>query len=200
MTTITECQLALNEKQTLLQTSHFHVLLFEISVELFQGSISTQFLGPAGGVLAMLGVIASPITSGDTAFRSARRTIADAINFEQGPIAKRLILSVPLFIIGFALTKIDFNNIWRYFKWSNQTLAMIVLWASAAYLVKQGKSHWMASLPATFMTAASITYIMQASEGFKLASSIAYPVGAIAAFAAMLFFINKTRVQVATAE
>jgi carbon starvation protein CstA len=163
-------------------------------------TISTQLLGPVGGVLAMLGVIACPITSGDTAFRSARLTIADAINFEQGPIAKRLLLSAPLFIVGFALTKIDFNIIWRYFAWSNQTLAMIVLWASAAYLVKQGKSHWMASLPATFMTAVSITYIMQAPEGFKLASSIAYPVGAIAAVAAMVLFIYKSRVQVATAK
>jgi len=77
---------------------------------------------------------------------------------------------------------------------------MIVLWASAAYLVKQAKSHWMASLPATFMTAVSITYIMQAPEGFKLASSIAYPVGAIAAVAAMVLFIYKSRVQVATAK
>lgn len=163
-------------------------------------TISTQLLGPVGGVLAMLGVIACPITSGDTAFRSARLTIADAMNYEQGPVAKRLLLSLPLFVVGFALTKIDFNIIWRYFAWSNQTLAMIVLWASAAYLVKQAKSHWMASIPATFMTAVSITYIMQAPEGFKLASSIAYPVGAIAAVAVMGFFVYKSRVQVATAK
>ena len=159
-------------------------------------TISTTLLGPVGGILAMLGVIACPITSGDTAFRSARLTIADAMNFEQGPINKRLLLSLPLFVVGFALTRIDFNIIWRYFAWSNQTLAMIVLWAAAAYLVKMGKSHWMTSLPATFMTAVSITYIMQAPEGFKLATSISYPVGAAAAILALGFFIYKSRVEV----
>lgn len=163
-------------------------------------TISTTLLGPVGGVLAMLGVIACPITSGDTAFRSARLTIADAMSFEQGPIKKRLLLSLPLFVVGFALTRIDFNIIWRYFAWSNQTLAMIVLWAAAAYLVKMGKSHWMTSLPATFMTAVSITYIMQAPEGFRLATSIAYPVGAAAAILALGFFIFKSKAEVVPAK
>ena len=154
-------------------------------------TISISLLGPVGGVLAMLGVIACPITSGDTAFRSARLTIADAVNYEQGPIKNRLILALPLFAVGFGLTRIDFNIIWRYFAWSNQTLAMIVLWAAAAYLVKNNKSHWMASIPATFMSAVSVTYILQAPEGFKLSTAISYPVGAIAAVAAMAFFLIK---------
>lgn len=161
-------------------------------------TISTTLLGPVGGVLAMLGVIACPITSGDTAFRSARLTIADAMKFEQGPIQKRLTLAIPLFIVGFVLTRIDFNIIWRYFAWSNQTLAMIVLWAAAAYLVKEGKSHWITSLPATFMTAVSITYICQAPEGFKLPTTIAYPVGALAAIAAIAFFLVKANRKHAT--
>ncbi|HEY8362456.1 MAG TPA: carbon starvation protein A, partial [Tissierellaceae bacterium] len=147
--------------------------------------ISISLLGSVGGVLAMIGVIVCPITSGDTAFRSARLTIADALNFDQGPIKKRLVLSVPLFVIGFILTRIDFNIIWRYFAWSNQTLAMIALWAGAVYLVKNGKAHWMASIPATFMTAVSATYILQAPEGFKLSTSIAYPVGAVVAIGAI---------------
>jgi len=154
-------------------------------------TISTSLLGPIGGVLAMLGVIACPITSGDTAFRSARLTIADAMKFDQVPLNKRLMLSLPLFAVGFALTKIDFNIIWRYFAWSNQTLAMIVLWAAAAYLVTEHKSHWMASIPATFMTAVSATYLMQAPEGFKLSTTIAYPVGLIVALAAIAFFLMK---------
>ena len=154
-------------------------------------TISTSLMGPIGGVLAMLGVIACPITSGDTAFRSARLTIADAMKFEQGSINKRLLISLPLFAVGFALTKIDFNIIWRYFAWSNQTLAMIVLWAAAAYLVKEHKSHWMASIPATFMTAVSATYLMQAPEGFKLSTTIAYPVGLIVALAAIVLFLIK---------
>lgn len=153
--------------------------------------ISISLLGSVGGVLAMIGVIVCPITSGDTAFRSARLTIADALNFDQGPIKKRLVLSVPLFVIGFILTRIDFNIIWRYFAWSNQTLAMIALWAGAVYLVKNGKAHWMASIPATFMTAVSATYILQAPEGFKLSTTIAYPVGAVVAIGAFVFFLTK---------
>lgn len=156
-------------------------------------TISTSLLGPIGGVLAMIGVIICPITSGDTAFRSARLTIADAVKFDQGPIKKRLTLAIPLFVIAFGLTRIDFNIIWRYFAWSNQTLAMIVLWAAAAYLVKNNKSHWMTSIPATFMTAVSVTYLLQAPEGFKLSTTIAYPVGAIAAVAALVFFIMKIK-------
>ena len=154
-------------------------------------TISTSLMGPIGGVLAMLGVIACPITSGDTAFRSARLTIADAMKFEQGSLSKRLMLTIPLFAVGYALTKIDFNIIWRYFAWSNQTLAMIVLWAAAAYLVKEHKSHWMASIPATFMTAVSATYLLQAPEGFKLATTIAYPIGLIVAIAAIVLFLIK---------
>lgn len=156
-------------------------------------TISISLLGPIGGVLAMLGVIACPITSGDTAFRSARLTIADAINYDQGPINKRLMLALPLFVVAFGLTRIDFNIIWRYFAWSNQTLAMITLWAAAAYLVKNGKSHWTTSIPATFMTAVSATYLLQAPEGFKLSTTIAYPVGAAIAIGAIAFFLAKVK-------
>jgi carbon starvation protein CstA len=154
-------------------------------------TISNSLLGPVGGLLAMLGVIAAPITSGDTAYRSARLTIADAVGYGQEPIKNRLALAIPIFIVGFGLTRIDFNIIWRYFAWSNQTLAMIVLWASAAYLVKNEKSHWLASLPAAFMTAVSVTYIMMAPEGFKLSSSISYPVGLVVAVGALIYFIMK---------
>lgn len=157
--------------------------------------ISQSLLGPIGGVLAMLGVIACPITSGDTAYRSARLTIADCVNYEQGPIKNRLLLAIPIFVVGFILTRIDFNIIWRYFAWSNQTLAMIVLWASAAYLVANKKMHWIASAPATFMTAVSITYILQAPEGFKLPTAISYPVGIAAAVLALLLFLVKIKGQ-----
>lgn len=156
-------------------------------------TISNSLLGPIGGLLAMLGVVAAPITSGDTAFRSARLTIADAMKYEQGPIKKRLTLALPLFVIAFGLTRIDFNIIWRYFAWSNQTLAMIVLWAASAYLVKNGKSHWMTSIPATFMTAVSATYLLQAPEGFKLSTTIAYPVGVVIAIGAIAFFLVKAK-------
>ncbi len=151
--------------------------------------ISNTLLGKFGGALAILGVIACPVTSGDTAFRSARLTIADFLNYKQGPIKNRLFLTIPLFIIGFALTKIDFNVVWRYFAWSNQTLAMIVLWAAAMYLAIKKQFHWIATVPATFMTAVSITYILIAPEGFKLPASFAYPAGLAAAAGALALFL-----------
>lgn len=156
-------------------------------------TISTSLLGKAGGVLAMIGVIAAPITSGDTAFRSARLNIADAIENDQSVIKNRLALAAPLFLICFGLTRIDFEVVWRYFSWSNQTLAMIVLWTSAVFLVTENKSHWMASIPAFFMTAVSATYILQAPEGFSLSTTIAYPVGAVIAVATMAYFLIKIK-------
>jgi carbon starvation protein CstA len=99
--------------------------------------ISSTILGKVGGVLALLGVVACPITSGDTAFRSARLAIADSIGLKQDKPKNRYMVAVPLFAVGIALTMMDFSIIWRYFSWANQTLAMIVLWASAAYLAKK---------------------------------------------------------------
>ena len=157
-------------------------------------TISIALLGKFGGALAILGVVACPVTSGDTAFRSARLTIADFLNFKQGPIKNRLAVTLPLFAIGFVLTRIDFNILWRYFAWSNQTLAMVVLWAAAMYLALRKQIHWIATVPATFMTAVSITYILAAPEGFKLPYSIAYPAGivvAIGALAVFLIAVNK---------
>lgn len=155
-------------------------------------TISNSLLGKVGGALAILGVVACPITSGDTAFRSSRLIVADLLHYEQGPIKNRLAISIPLFVVGFILTKINFDIIWRYFAWSNQTLAMIVLWTAAAYLAKNKKLHWMASIPATFMTAVSVTYILVAPEGFKLSASIGYPIGIVAALVALVLFFNKS--------
>lgn len=155
-------------------------------------TISSSLLGTVGGFLAILGVVACPITSGDTAFRSARLTIADSVGFGQGQAKSRILLSIPLFAVGFLLTRIDFNIIWRYFAWSNQALATIVLWTTAVYLVKNRKLHWIATIPATFMTAVSVTYILQAPEGFKLSTSISYPVGIITALAVVIFFFINT--------
>ena len=151
--------------------------------------VSVQLLGALGGVLAVLGVVACPITSGDTAFRSARLTIADVFKINQTPIVNRFAIALPLFAVGYWLTTINFQIVWRYFAWSNQTLAMLMLWAAAVYLKKMGKLHWICTAPATFMTAVSITYILQAPEGFGLATSISYPVGALAAVLALAYFM-----------
>jgi len=155
--------------------------------------VSISLLGKVGGVLAILGVVACPITSGDTAFRSARLTIADTFKFDQGPIKNRFLISLPLFVVGFILTKMDFAIIWRYFGWSNQTLATIVLWTAGMYMVTIGKKHWMATVPATFMTAVCTSYILIAPEGFKLSQGISYSVGIIAAIAAMGIFLMAAK-------
>jgi len=128
--------------------------------------ICNSLLGKIGGLLAVFGVVAAPITSGDTAFRSARLTIADSLNFSQKSIGKRLLITLPLFAVGFLLTQVNFAIIWRYFGWANQTLATVVLWTAAMYMVHKGRSHWFISLPATFMTAVITTYILIAPEGF----------------------------------
>lgn len=128
--------------------------------------ISNSVLGKVGGALAILGVVACPITSGDTAFRSARLTIADAISYKQGPILNRFVIAIPLFVVGVALCFIDFNILWRYFSWSNQTLATIALWAATKYLANNGKNYKIALIPAMFMTVVVTSYIIIAPEGF----------------------------------
>ena len=153
--------------------------------------ISNSLLGKLGGALALLGVVAAPITSGDTAFRSARLIVADFLNFKQGPIKNRLIISVPLFAVGFGLTLVDFAVIWRYFAWSNQTLAVFVLWAITVYLAQEKKFYWITLLPALFMTTVTISYLFFAPEGFGLSYMISLSVGLIAALvAAVLFFLK----------
>ena len=150
--------------------------------------ISTGMLGTVGGILAVVGVIACPITSGDTAFRSARLILAEITGLDQKKIRNRLLITVPLLGLGAVLTQLDFNVLWRYFSWSNQTLAMISLWVATAYLIKRGGKPYtslLTALPAAFMSAVSLTYILMAKEGFRLSGSVAYPAGIV--FAAALF-------------
>ena len=161
--------------------------------------ISEKMLGSIGGVLAIVGVVVCPITSGDTAFRSARLILAEWTKLDQKKIKFRLLITIPLLGVSAVLTQLDFNVLWRYFSWSNQTLAMIALWVATSYLVKNNK-HKVASLltavPATFMTAVSVTYILVAKEGFKLSTAIGYPVGITAAvilFATYLVLMNLNR-------
>ncbi|MDY0190235.1 MAG: carbon starvation protein A [Desulfuromonas sp.] len=151
--------------------------------------ISIGLLGPFGGLLAVIGVIILPISSGDTAFRSARLIIADFLNMEQRQAGRRLLLAVPLFIVGFLVSKAEFGVIWRYFGWANQTLATIVLWTAAAYLIKQGKLHWIATLPATFMTAVAATYLGYAPIGFGLPLQAASYIGLGVAILCFITFI-----------
>lgn len=158
--------------------------------------ISNSLLGKFGGLLALLGVVAAPITSGDTAFRSARLIVADFLKYGQGPIKNRLFVSVPLFAIGLLLTQMDFSVIWRYFAWSNQTLAMIVLWTITIYLAQQRKFYWITLLPALLMTAVTSTYLLFAPEGFSLSKEISYSAGAFVTLAALVgFFVYAQKIK-----
>ncbi len=122
-------------------------------------NICSTTMGKVGVVLAMLGVIACPITSGDTAFRSARLTLADWFKIDQKNWKKRLALAAPLLLLGYLVCQLDYTTVWNYFASTNQILAMIVLWTAAMYLVKNGKSPWIAVVPATFMSAVTMTCV-----------------------------------------
>ena len=156
--------------------------------------ISTGMLGAVGGLLAIVGVIACPITSGDTAFRSARLILSEMFHLNQKPIKNRLVVTIPLLGVAAVLTQLDFNVLWRYFSWSNQTLAMISLWVATAYLLKTHANKMtslVTALPAAFMSAVSMTYILMANEGFKLGAGVGYPVGCVFAAACFAFYLTK---------
>ncbi|PKQ60672.1 carbon starvation protein A [Labilibaculum filiforme] len=124
--------------------------------------ICNTWLGKIGAVFAIVGVIACPITTGDTAFRSARLIIADIFNYKQKSIKNRLLVSIPLFTLGFILSQLEFATIWKYLGLSNQILSMVMLWTAAMYLAKNGKNHLLLSVPALFMTAICFTYLLVA--------------------------------------
>ncbi len=130
--------------------------------------ICHTWMGRIGAVLAVLGVVAAPITSGDTAYRSARLIVADFLHMDQHRIWKRLLLAVPLFVISGLLVFVDFDVLWRYFAWFNQTLATCFLWTATVWLAQRGKCYWIALLPSLFMTVVCSTYILAAPEGFRL--------------------------------
>lgn len=165
-------------------------------------SVSMKWLGVVGGILAVLGVVVAPITSGDTAFRSARLIIADYMNLDQKPILKRLAICIPLFLLASLLLWFNvededgFNVIWRYFGWANQTLAAFALWTATAYLSKntKGVRYLVALIPAAFMTAVCVTYICVASIGLNLPLTWNWPIG-IAVFVLSLakFFLLRRR-------
>ena len=127
-------------------------------------TISRTTLGIAGGILAILGVVAAPITSGDTAFRSARLIIADLFGIEQKSKLKRLYISVPLFAVGVAITFVDFDVLWRYFSWTNQALAVVVLWSIVVWLAREGRNVWVALPAAMFMTFVCSSFVFVSGQ------------------------------------
>ncbi|MCL1037744.1 carbon starvation protein A [Shewanella corallii] len=124
---------------------------------------STGLLGVVGGFMAVLGVIVLPITSGDTAFRSARLILSEFFKLPQNELPKRLILALPLFALGGILTQVDFGIIWRYFGVANQATAVLMLWTASAYLLRHNKLHWICTVPAMFMTTVVISFLLSSA-------------------------------------
>lgn len=153
-------------------------------------AICQDWLGTAGAVLAILGVVAAPITSGDTAFRCARLIAADFLHYRQNSILRRLVISLPLFVIAAVLMNINFDILWRYFAWFNQTLSIFTLWAVTVWLVRKGKAFYVTLFPALFMTAVCTTYILVAPEGFGLSYVLSCAVGGGVAVLLLGMFMN----------
>ena len=158
--------------------------------------ICKSWLGKVGAVIAVIGVVVCPITSGDTAFRSLRLTIADFLKSDQKPIMKRLLVSIPIFILAFICCKVDFSTLWKYVGIGNQILATIVLWTASAYFIKAGKSHWLCSIPASFLTFVCVSYFIMAPHvngGLHLSPVAGYVAGIAVALALLVFCAVKAR-------
>ena len=167
---------------------------FHTSAPAVVNIVCNDWLGMAGAILAMLGVVAAPITSGDTAFRSGRLIVAEWLKMDQRPIPKRLMISLPLFAcsIGMLVWQIDnpdgFNTIWQYFGFSNQALSVFTLWAITVYLVRNKKCFWITLIPALFMTTVCSTYIFISKQMLHLPETIAYPLGIVCLVVACAWF------------
>lgn len=156
--------------------------------------ICQNWMGTVGAILAILGVVAAPVTSGDTAFRSARLIAADFLHFPQDKLWRRLALCLPIFVLSAILMVVDFDVLWRYFAWFNQTLGMITLWALSVWLARNHKCYWIALLPAMFMTFITSSYILTAPEGFALPLAVSMISGGLLALLlAGLFFRWKSK-------
>lgn len=163
-------------------------------------TISNGMLGVVGGILALLGVVAAPITSGDTAFRSARLIIADLMKLEQRTIWKRFAICIPLFILGWWITTVDFDVVWRYFAWTNQSLATIVLWAITVYLFRRKVNYWLALLPAVMMTYVCSSFLFVSNQFFGMEDRpTAYLLGGVLTLILTLVMIYKLRKDAKTA-
>lgn len=171
----------------------------EANAAVIVNSITSDWLGKLGAGLALLGVVFAPITSGDTALRSCRLIVADALKMEQKTIASRLKICLPIFVLTLAALiyslndKDGFNLIWRYFSWMNQALSVFTLWAITVYLAKHQKLYVISLLPALFMTMVCVTYLMIAPECFHLSSSISYAVGALSVACSLILFFKWKR-------
>ena len=160
-------------------------------------TIANTTLGTVGAILALLGVVAAPITSGDTAFRSARLIVADIFHVEQRTIPKRLMISLPLFAIGTVLLFVDFDVIWRYFAWTNQAMSVVTLWMIVVYLHERGRNIWVAVPAAIFMTFICSAFVFISDQFVGLgATTMAYLLGAVTTLAITAVMWRKVKQRV----
>lgn len=150
--------------------------------------ICHTWFGALGAALAVLGVVAAPVTSGDTAFRSARLIVADMLRLDQQHLRSRFVIALPMFVLSVALMFLDFNVLWRYFAWFNQTLATCTLWAITVWMARREKCYWMGLLPALFMTAVCSCYILTAPEGLQLDGNVGKGIGLLLTLSAAISF------------
>ncbi|MEB1807049.1 MAG: carbon starvation protein A [Bacillaceae bacterium] len=157
--------------------------------------ISKSMLGTLGGILAIIGVIILPVTTGDTALRSSRMMLVDLLrNFWKLEAKwKQSLLAIPVIIPTFYLTQIDYSFLWRYVGWTNQVVATVMLWTAAIYLLQKGKFHWICSIPALFMTGVVGTYIFYAPEGFSLPYPVSVGIGLAVTTVVAIWFIFQMR-------
>ena len=160
--------------------------------------VCVKWLGAFGGVLAILGVIAAPVTTGDTAMRSLRLIVADALGISQRQFVKRLLVTLPIIVVSYLLLKVNFDVLWRYFAWCNQTLSIFTLWACSVYLAKCRKAYLITMIPAVFMTALCVTFICYAplgayAEGIGLPLPVAECIGVLATAVCTALFLYWKR-------
>lgn len=154
--------------------------------------ISIQLLGPVGGVLALLGVIILPITTGDTALRSSRMIIEDFVKDKVSINSKALMIAAS-FAVGipaFFLSTIDYSFLWRYVGFTNQIVATVMLWVSVSYLLRYNKAHLVAGIPALFMTGAVSVYVLYAPEGLSLPYNTALIGGAVVFIIVAILYVR----------
>ena len=167
---------------------------FHTSAPAVVNLVCNDWLGVAGAILAMLGVVAAPITSGDTALRSARLIVAEWLKLDPRPIPKRLVICVPMFACSIAMliwqigNPDGFNTIWQYFGWSNQALSVFTLWTVTVYLVRQKKNFWIMLIPALFMTTVCSTYVFISPQMLHLPEVVGYPLGIACLVVAIVWF------------
>lgn len=162
----------------------------KVNPAIIVNAICNSWIGSVGAVLAVLGVVAAPITSGDTAFRCARLIAADFLRIKQDKIIKRLLLCAPLFAISVVLMFVDFQILWRYFAWFNQSLSVLTLWAITVWLAKNRKFFYVTLIPALWMTMVCTTYILVAPEGFQLSAMSGNMLGGAITFTTLVLFVR----------